>query len=67
MPPARIAFRFLVGLLLAGLVVSARAAGLPAAFTSELKQAGIPLDHVAVVVQPLDAKNHCSAITPGRP
>jgi len=36
--------------------VSARAAGLPAAFTSELKQAGIPLDHVAVVVQPLDAK-----------
>jgi D-alanyl-D-alanine carboxypeptidase/D-alanyl-D-alanine-endopeptidase (penicillin-binding protein 4) len=51
MPPA---FRFLAGLLLAGLVVSAHAAGLPAAFTSALKQAGIPLDRVAVLVQPLD-------------
>lgn len=56
MPPARIVFRFFAGLLLAGLAVSARAAGLPPAFTSALKQAGIPLDHVAVVVQPLDAK-----------
>jgi len=55
MPSARIAFRFFAGLLLAGLVVSARAAGLPAAFTAALKEAGIPLDHVAVVVQPLDA------------
>ncbi len=55
-PPARTLFRLLVGLLLAGLAVSARAAGLPATFTSALKQAGIPLDHVAVVVQPLDAK-----------
>lgn len=55
MPSARIACRFLAGLLLAGLVVSARAAGLPAAFTAALKAAGIPLDHVAVVVQPLDA------------
>jgi D-alanyl-D-alanine carboxypeptidase/D-alanyl-D-alanine-endopeptidase (penicillin-binding protein 4) len=45
----------LAGLLLAGLVVSAGAAGLPAAFTAALKQADIPLDHVAVVVQPLDA------------
>jgi len=55
MPSARIAFRFFAGLLLAGLVVSAPAAGLPAAFTAALKEAGIPLDHVAVVVQPLDA------------
>ena len=55
MPPARIVFRLLVGLLLAGLVVSARADELPAAFTAALKQAGIPLDRVAVVVQPLDA------------
>ncbi|HEY9099741.1 MAG TPA: D-alanyl-D-alanine carboxypeptidase/D-alanyl-D-alanine-endopeptidase [Thiobacillus sp.] len=31
------------------------AAALPAAFTAALKQAGIPLDHVAVLVQPLDA------------
>ena len=51
MPPA---FRFLAGLLLAGLVVSAHAAGLPLAFTSALKQAGIPLGRVAVLVQPLD-------------
>ncbi|WP_237763308.1 D-alanyl-D-alanine carboxypeptidase/D-alanyl-D-alanine-endopeptidase [Thiobacillus denitrificans] len=35
--------------------MSAHAAGLPAVFTDALKQAGIPLDHVAVVVQPLDA------------
>lgn len=55
MPSVRIPFRILAGLLLAGLVVSARAAGFPDAFTAALKQAGIPLDHVAVVVQPLDA------------
>ncbi|NDP47652.1 MAG: D-alanyl-D-alanine carboxypeptidase/D-alanyl-D-alanine-endopeptidase [Sulfuriferula multivorans] len=51
----RITFRFLSCLLLSCLVVSARAAGLPATFTSALEQAGIPLDHVAVMVQPLDA------------
>ena len=55
MPTARIVSRLLAGLLLAGQVVSAAAAGLPAAFTAALKQAAIPLDHVAVVVQPLDA------------
>jgi D-alanyl-D-alanine carboxypeptidase/D-alanyl-D-alanine-endopeptidase (penicillin-binding protein 4) len=48
-------FRFLAGLLLAGLVVSADAAGLPPVFKTALKQAGIPLSRVAVVVQPLDA------------
>lgn len=47
--------RFLAGLLIAGLAVSARAADLPSAFTAALSQSGIPLDHVAVVVQPLDA------------
>jgi D-alanyl-D-alanine carboxypeptidase/D-alanyl-D-alanine-endopeptidase (penicillin-binding protein 4) len=52
---SRNACRFFVGLLLAGLVVSARATEFPAAFTTALQQAGIPLDHVAVVVQPLDA------------
>ncbi|MBW8370523.1 MAG: D-alanyl-D-alanine carboxypeptidase/D-alanyl-D-alanine-endopeptidase [Thiobacillus sp.] len=51
----RISPRFIVGLLFAGLVVSARAAGFPVAFTDALNQAGIPLSHVAVVVQPLDA------------
>ncbi len=51
----RIAPHFLVGLLLAGLIASAHAAGLPVVFTDALKQAGISLDHVAVVVQPLDA------------
>lgn len=55
MPTTRIVFRFLSCLLLSGLVVSARAAGLPATFTSALEQAGIPLDHLAVMVQPLDA------------
>ncbi|MDP2057736.1 MAG: D-alanyl-D-alanine carboxypeptidase, partial [Thiobacillus sp.] len=55
MPSARIASRFLAGLLLAGLVVSARGAGFPAVFTEALNQAGIPLGRVAVVVQPLDA------------
>src|SRR5512143_904901 len=54
MPFARLAFRFFI-LLFAGLVASAHAAALPDAFTAALKQAGIPLDHVAVVVQPLDA------------
>jgi len=54
MPFARFASQFLAGLLFAALFVSARAAELPAAFTDALKQAGIPLDHVAVVVQPLD-------------
>ena len=52
---ARIVPRFLAGLLIAGLVVSARAADLPLAFTTALSQAGIPLDHVAVMVQPLDS------------
>ena len=47
--------RYLFGLLLAGLVFSTHAADLPVAFTTALKQAGIPLDHVAVVVQPLEA------------
>jgi D-alanyl-D-alanine carboxypeptidase/D-alanyl-D-alanine-endopeptidase (penicillin-binding protein 4) len=47
--------RFLAGLLIAGLACIAHADGLPAAFTTALRQAGIPLDHVAVVVQPLDA------------
>ncbi|WP_018076784.1 D-alanyl-D-alanine carboxypeptidase/D-alanyl-D-alanine-endopeptidase [Thiobacillus denitrificans] len=55
MPSVRIVFRFFAGLLFAGLVVSAAAAELPLAFTSALKQAAIPLDHVAVVVQPLEA------------
>jgi len=55
MPFARVLSRILIGLLLAGLAVSVRAAGLPAAFTDALEQAGIPLDHLAVVVQPLDA------------
>jgi len=55
MPIALISIRLAAGLLIASLFVSARAAELPAAFTDALKQAGIPLDHVAVVVQPLDA------------
>jgi serine-type D-Ala-D-Ala carboxypeptidase/endopeptidase (penicillin-binding protein 4) len=54
MPFSRTTLRFLAGLLIAGLVVYARAADLPGSFTDALKQAGIPLDHVAVVVQPLD-------------
>jgi D-alanyl-D-alanine carboxypeptidase/D-alanyl-D-alanine-endopeptidase (penicillin-binding protein 4) len=56
MSSVRIFLHVLAGLLLAGLFVSARAAGLPAAFTDALNQAGIPLGRVAVVVQPLDAK-----------
>lgn len=55
MPCRRIVFQFVAGLLIAGLLVQARAADLPAVFASALKQAGIPPDHVAVVVQPLDA------------
>ena len=54
MPSAPIVFRFFAGLLLAALVVSARANGLPGDFVAALDQAGIPLDHVAVVVQALD-------------
>ncbi len=56
MSSVRVLLHFLAGLLLAGLFVSARADGLPAAFTDALNQAGIPLGRVAVVVQPLDAK-----------
>ncbi|OJY55056.1 D-alanyl-D-alanine carboxypeptidase/D-alanyl-D-alanine-endopeptidase [Thiobacillus sp. 0-1251] len=55
MPFFRIVSRFLSGLLFAGLAVAAHAESLPSAFTTALQQAGIPLDHVAVVVQPLDA------------
>lgn len=55
MPFPRIAIQFFAGLLIAGLLVDAGAADLPAAFVSALKQAGIPSDQVAVVVQPLDA------------
>lgn len=55
MPFFRIVSRFLSGLLFAGLSVAAHAESLPSAFTTALQQAGIPLDHVAVVVQPLDA------------
>jgi D-alanyl-D-alanine carboxypeptidase/D-alanyl-D-alanine-endopeptidase (penicillin-binding protein 4) len=56
MSSVRVFLQVLAGLLLAGLFVSAHAAGLPAAFTDALKQAGIPLGRVAVVVQPLDAR-----------
>ncbi|MDO9220356.1 MAG: D-alanyl-D-alanine carboxypeptidase/D-alanyl-D-alanine-endopeptidase [Thiobacillus sp.] len=55
MPINRIFLRLAAALLLASLVGSARAAELPATFIDALKQAGIPLDHVAVVVQGLDA------------
>jgi D-alanyl-D-alanine carboxypeptidase/D-alanyl-D-alanine-endopeptidase (penicillin-binding protein 4) len=51
---APIASRFIARLLIAGLAVHGHAADLPAVFTDALKKAGIPLDHVAVVVQPLD-------------
>jgi len=51
----RIVSLLLAGPLLLGLVVPVRAAELPAAFTLALQQAGIPLDHVAVRVQSLDA------------
>ncbi|HMM46861.1 MAG TPA: D-alanyl-D-alanine carboxypeptidase/D-alanyl-D-alanine-endopeptidase [Thiobacillaceae bacterium] len=53
--PFQTAFRLAVALLFAGGVASAGAAALPPAFTGALKYAGIPLDHVAVVVQPLGA------------
>src|SRR3569623_747827 len=55
MPFFRIVSRFLAGLLFAGRAVAAHAEALPSAFSTALQQAGIPLDHVAVVVQPLDA------------
>ena len=55
MPFVRAASLYLTSLLIAGLVASAHAVPLPGSFTAALKQAGIPLDHVAVVVQPLDA------------
>jgi len=54
MRTARFSLRLATTLLLAGLFIAAHAAELPAAFTAALKQADIPLDHVAVVVQPLD-------------
>lgn len=47
-------FRFLAGLALALFAASAQAVALPGTFTDALRQAGIPLDHVAVVVQPVD-------------
>ncbi len=55
MPFARVVSQFLSGLLIAGLALSVRAADLPADFTAALKRAGIPLGHVAIVVQSLDA------------
>ena len=55
MPLARIFLRLATALLLTGLVTSTHASELPAAFIDALKQASIPLDHVAVVIQPLDA------------
>lgn len=71
MPRRASAIRFVIGLLLAGLVFSAHAARLPPAFTSALADAGIPLDHVAVVVQPVGAAkpvlahNANAALNPG--
>lgn len=55
MPINWIVIRLAAVLLLASLWGSAHAADLPAAFIDALKQADIPLDHVAVVIQPLDA------------
>lgn len=55
MPSVHVLPRFFAGLLLVGLGVCAQAAALPDAFTAALKQAEIPLTHVAVQVQPLDA------------
>lgn len=55
MPFFRIVTCFLFGLLFAGLPIAAHAESLPAAFTTALRQAGIPLDHVAVLVEPLEA------------
>ncbi len=54
MPFARIASQIIAGLLIAVLVCTARAADLPVAFIDALKQAGIPLNRVAVVAQSLD-------------
>jgi len=51
----RIAFLFLAGPLLSGFAAPVHAAELPATFTLALTQAGIPLEHVAVSVQSLDA------------
>ena len=56
MPSVHVLPRFFAGLLLAGLAVSSHAAALPDAFTAALKRAGIPLTHVAVQVQALDAE-----------
>lgn len=44
----------LTGLLLAGLTSPACATALPASFAAALDEAGIPLAHVAVMVQPLE-------------
>ncbi|OYW37644.1 MAG: D-alanyl-D-alanine carboxypeptidase/D-alanyl-D-alanine-endopeptidase [Hydrogenophilales bacterium 12-61-10] len=55
MPSLRIFPRLAAVLLLAMLGVAAHAAALPHAFINALKQARIPLDHVAVVVQDLQA------------
>ncbi|MBU2641317.1 MAG: D-alanyl-D-alanine carboxypeptidase/D-alanyl-D-alanine-endopeptidase [Gammaproteobacteria bacterium] len=55
MPSPRIVLRLAATLLLASVVVSAHATELPAAFIDALRQARIPLDHVAVVVQDLAA------------
>ncbi|MFP5410345.1 MAG: D-alanyl-D-alanine carboxypeptidase/D-alanyl-D-alanine-endopeptidase [Gammaproteobacteria bacterium] len=55
MPRIRLLRSLGAGLLLAALTASARAGALPEAFISALHQAGIPLSHVAVVLQPLDA------------
>lgn len=48
--------RLLSGLLLAALALSARAEALPETFVGALRQADIPLSHVALMVQPLDAQ-----------
>jgi D-alanyl-D-alanine carboxypeptidase/D-alanyl-D-alanine-endopeptidase (penicillin-binding protein 4) len=55
MSATRAAFLLLAGLLFAAPATALRAADLPPAFVSALRQSGIPLDRVAVVVQPLDA------------
>ena len=71
MPHRAYAFRLAVGLLLAGLVFAAHAARLPPTFTAALADAGIPLDRVAVVVQPVGAShpvlahNANAALNPG--
>ena len=55
MSRACLSSRLLSGLLLATLAAAARADALPDTFVDALSQAGIPLTHVAVVVQPLDS------------